>query len=46
MEAVLGIPVVDIMKRNEVHYKERFNYKILLKFSTEDLENIQVSTFE
>lgn len=46
MEAVLGIPVVDVMKRNEVQYKERFNYKILLKFSTEDLENIQVSTFE
>lgn len=46
IEAVLGIPVVDIMKRNEVQYKERFNYKVLFKFSIEDLESIKVSTLE
>lgn len=44
--AVLNIPIVEIIEKNEVQYKEKFNYKILFKFSIGDLDNIKVSALE
>lgn len=46
IEAVMNIPIVDVMEKNVVQYKERFNYQVLIKFSLEDLENVQVSAFD
>ena len=46
IEAVMNIPIVDVMEKNVVQYKERFDYKVLMKFSLEDLENVQVSAFD
>ena len=46
MEAVMNIPIVDVMKGNVVQYKERFDYKVLINFSLADLEHVQVSAFD
>lgn len=46
VEAVMNIPIVDVMEKNVVQYKERFDYKVLINFSLEDLEDVQVSAFD
>ena len=46
IEAVMNIPIVDVMEKNVVQYKERFNYQVLIKFSLADLEHVQVSAFD